>query len=630
MRNRVVNPKGLLPILLLICFVLVPLHSRSALSQTQAEAPSSVSLPAEGQNNFWYLLTDSDTVFVFVHGIFSDSRGCWLYDKNGKQIYWPELIKTDPSFNQVSLYLAGYDTAIDSGEIGIRDAANAILKALNRPHKPGGLSVMAKKNILFIGHSTGGVVIRYMLENNYAEFANKTIGLVLIASPSYGSRIANYLDALAALYNQRLGQELKWRSWNLEDLDNRFKKLLAEGRIPRLVGIEGYETHFILHHKWIPLLDKMYIVSKESAGRYFEAEPLANTDHFETVKPNGTNHPGYLLLYDFYNGKFSRLVMQTLKAKELFEKAEQFRLSGSKDDAYSSYTNARMLYEQLHDSLGQAQVFRSLGDLEHQHGNNDQARFDYMTALVLYEQLHDSLGQAQVLRRLGDLESQLSEEIPARRFYSRALVLYEQLHDSLGQAQVLNGLGELEQDFGHNDEADKAYTAALKLYEQEKNSLGRARVLSGSGDLKHKLGENDQARINYTTALTLFEQIRDSLGQANVLRRIGDLERQLENYDQARKAYNRASLLYRQMDIPLGEANVFRSLGDLEYQLQNNDQARINYTVALRLYEHRVKYPLGKADMLRSLEDLEINTNRGSAEQRVKSHPKGRNKHSSY
>jgi hypothetical protein len=30
-------------------------------------------------NNFWYSRTDSDRVLVFVHGIFSDSRTCWLH-----------------------------------------------------------------------------------------------------------------------------------------------------------------------------------------------------------------------------------------------------------------------------------------------------------------------------------------------------------------------------------------------------------------------------------------------------------------------------------------------------------------------------------------------------------------------
>ncbi len=36
-------------------------------------------IPEKGKNNTWFEYNESDTVFVFVHGIFSDSNSCWLY-----------------------------------------------------------------------------------------------------------------------------------------------------------------------------------------------------------------------------------------------------------------------------------------------------------------------------------------------------------------------------------------------------------------------------------------------------------------------------------------------------------------------------------------------------------------------
>lgn len=35
--------------------------------------------PTSGQNNLWFLYNDSDTVFIFVHGILSDSRDAWFF-----------------------------------------------------------------------------------------------------------------------------------------------------------------------------------------------------------------------------------------------------------------------------------------------------------------------------------------------------------------------------------------------------------------------------------------------------------------------------------------------------------------------------------------------------------------------
>lgn len=129
------------------------------------------------------------------------------------------------------------------------------------------------------------------------------MGLVLIASPSYGSRWANRLKWLAGIYRNRLGKQLRWASWNLQDLDSRFKNLVYEKRIPGLVGVEAYENRFIINRKLLP--NTTYIVDEESAGRYFGAPVLLrDTDHFSTVKPDGISHPAHETLVDFYTGIF--------------------------------------------------------------------------------------------------------------------------------------------------------------------------------------------------------------------------------------------------------------------------------------------------------------------------------------
>ena len=157
---------------------------------------------------------------------------------------------------------------------------------------------MDHDRVVFICHSTGGIIVRYLLESRWSDFQNKTIGLVLIASPSYGAHLARYFRFLSRLYNQRLGAQLSWASWNLQDLDDRFKRLIAERRIPRLFGIEALENHFVFHRKWLP--DRYVVVSRESGGRYFGPPVLLrNTDHFSCVKPDNPDHPAHQLVADF-------------------------------------------------------------------------------------------------------------------------------------------------------------------------------------------------------------------------------------------------------------------------------------------------------------------------------------------
>ena len=274
--------------------------------------------PEARKNNLWYHWNGSDTVFVFVHGIFSDSRSSW-YHEDGKNpersCFWPELVRTDKRFGDPSIYLAGYYTDFDSGPYEIRNCAEEIHSALTRPDRNCREPVMAKRRIIFICHSTGGIVGRYLIENYADDFARKRVGLVLIASPSYGAKWADRLALLSKLYKQRLGRQLCWGNWSLRDLDARFKNLVNERkRIPGLSGIEACENHFIVSgpflpfiparfRKFIPLMrNRSILVSEESAGRYFGAPTLLRaTDHFSAVKPSDVGHPSHQLLVDFWH-----------------------------------------------------------------------------------------------------------------------------------------------------------------------------------------------------------------------------------------------------------------------------------------------------------------------------------------
>jgi hypothetical protein len=257
--------------------------------------------PPPGINNVWYQYHNSDCVIVFVHGVLSDSRGCWYREPTSKVrpgIYWPKMLAKDEQFGECSLYLGGYYTEIDAGPYEIADCAEELFRAIDRPENDR-RAVLEHQHLLFVCHSTGGIVTRYMLESRPKEFENTTIGLVLIASPSFGADLASKLDLIAQLYNSRLGIQLQWGNWSLRELDDRFKRLIKDKGIPRLSGIEACENHFIFHRRWLP--DKKVVVSKESAGRYFgPAVMLRNTDHFTSVKPDGQKHPAYELLADFY------------------------------------------------------------------------------------------------------------------------------------------------------------------------------------------------------------------------------------------------------------------------------------------------------------------------------------------
>jgi len=258
--------------------------------------------PEKAHNGVWYEDRKMDRVLVFVHGVLSDSSTCWYQPGSADRpgVYWPDLLKRDAEFATYSIYLGGYDTSLESQDFGVAQCSEQLFGDLTRRESPHHKSVLEHSAIVFVCHSTGGIVVRYMLDNQTKAFQDKTIGLVLIASPSYGSRWASSLPLrfLAKLYKHDVAKELRWSSPILRDLDGRFRRLVYEKRIPRLSGIEACENKFVFQRRWLPPYEK--VVNKESAGRYFGfTRILPGTDHFTAVKPTDCDHPSYKLLRDF-------------------------------------------------------------------------------------------------------------------------------------------------------------------------------------------------------------------------------------------------------------------------------------------------------------------------------------------
>lgn len=244
----------------------------------------------------WLRYSNSNTVIVFIHGFYSSNRQCW-YNKK-KKIYWPNLILNDVRFNGVDIFLASFYTSIDSNDYKLQNCSDEVWSEITQTDCQMREPVINKKNIIFIGHSTGGIVARYILESKSDEFIKNRIGLLLYASPSYGSKLASKLGWIASKFNNQLAQELQWGSSILDDLDGRFRDLL-ESRKLDISGLECYENKSPFHFKILNHSNSR-IVEKESAGRYFGRPKLVpNTDHSSIVKPHSIDCHSHILLWGF-------------------------------------------------------------------------------------------------------------------------------------------------------------------------------------------------------------------------------------------------------------------------------------------------------------------------------------------
>jgi len=110
----------------------------------------------------YYVYNEGDLILVFVHGYLSNSQQCWTNTDKNK--FWPDLIKDDARFNKPSIYLSKFYTEVNSNDYSVQNCAEEVFGQLKRNDGSSKSPPINKKNIVFVTHSTGGIVVRYLLE----------------------------------------------------------------------------------------------------------------------------------------------------------------------------------------------------------------------------------------------------------------------------------------------------------------------------------------------------------------------------------------------------------------------------------------------------------------------------------
>ncbi|KAL4767251.1 Alpha/Beta hydrolase protein [Aspergillus nidulans var. acristatus] len=188
---------------------------------------------------------------VFVHGLDGDSVSTWTKDET----FWPrDLLPKSPFYQDARIFTFGYNReaflnpnckskvrTFTCGESLLNDLDDARSTSPNRP-------------IIFIGHSLGGIVIKYALKHakSRSQFANllkSTHAIIFFSTPHQGTHVQAWNAFFASLGKADLQEvevveELKQWSDMLAELTSEFGELAPAFQMTTFYEFE--ETNGVL------------------------------------------------------------------------------------------------------------------------------------------------------------------------------------------------------------------------------------------------------------------------------------------------------------------------------------------------------------------------------------------------
>jgi len=256
---------------------------------TEVSAPEPVRQGGAANTSFYVRNSARGRVIVFVHGLFGDAVSTWT-NRNGT--YWPTLVARDPIFDDSDIYVHSFPSPIlqrsyDTDELAERLRIDLSAHDVLRDHK----------EIVFVCHSMGGIVVRAFLLKTRLRPTQVPM-LFLASTPTTGAEVAQLASALSrnpqadyllpgdtAIYVRKV--QADWLGTSLDPETD------YPNRIATFCAYEKLATYGIK------------IVQQQSATALCNRPLTAiDEDHIDIVKPSGIGADVHRALEDAYRQTF--------------------------------------------------------------------------------------------------------------------------------------------------------------------------------------------------------------------------------------------------------------------------------------------------------------------------------------
>jgi len=248
------------------------------------------------------------THVLFFHGLDGDKEKTWLSGGTPIEL-WPRWLGED--LTNVGIWSVGYEsssTAWRGGSMHLPDRAENVLPLILSERR------LFDGNLVLIGHSLGGLVIKQLLrsadrdESNNPKaksFLHRVRRVVFLGTPHFGAGLSQLSKLLGPIFRRSSStRALERNDPNLRDLNNWYRRFCVESNLENLVltetrsiSIFGVRLPAFLGH----------IVLPDSSDPGVNAIPVPiDADHIQISKPASRSSEIYIHISEFVGRDFER------------------------------------------------------------------------------------------------------------------------------------------------------------------------------------------------------------------------------------------------------------------------------------------------------------------------------------
>lgn len=217
---------------------------------------------------------------IFVHGLGGDPFATWWHDEDQPKTSFPFWLAED-----VAVHTLAYDASPSKWLGSSMPLVDRATNVLTRFETEG----IGARPLFFVCHSLGGLVVKQTLrsalelgESGWREIVDNTRGIVFLATPHTGARLADYLRALGKILRLSVTMsELEASAPALRDLNVWYRQRAKDLGIDTLAMFETRDTHGVR------------VVDEASADAGQGVPRAVDADHFSICKPKDRSDLAY-------------------------------------------------------------------------------------------------------------------------------------------------------------------------------------------------------------------------------------------------------------------------------------------------------------------------------------------------